>query len=140
MTQAPSEVSYGVGACGTCRHLFLLTPELRTCPLCDRPADREIAFSEEAAVAVAVAEEAEASASAPEPPIPFTVTCPHCDQAVLLEVTQEAIMVVTPPAVPPEEEVGEPPSRTEPPPPPPIVGVDPQEPMVPPQDGPPAPD
>jgi len=104
MTQAPAAVSYGVGGCGACRHVFLVTPDLRNCPLCDRPADRVLAFTGEAEVIVATAVAAAEEPSQPEAPIPFTIACPHCSKLVQLEVSEEAITVVLPPPAPLEEE------------------------------------
>lgn len=137
MMGPPAAISYGVGGCGRCRHVFLVTPELRTCPLCDGPVGMVLAFLVEDVGSPVVEEVVREFEPEAEPPIPFTVVCPHCDQAILLEVSQEAIAVVTPSAPPPEEEAGEPPSRTEPPSPPPTVEEEPQEPMAGPHDPPP---
>lgn len=137
MNQRPAEISYGVGACGSCRHIFLITPQLRNCPLCDRPADRAIAFTGEAETIVAVAAEAAVEASAAEPPVPISIVCPHCDQVVLLQVTEEAIAVVAPPAAPSPGESEAPPPADEPPAPPTQEEEERQEPLVAPQEGPP---
>lgn len=104
MTQARAGPDYGIGGCGSCRHVFLVTPDLRNCPLCDRPADRVLAFTGEAEVMVATAVAAAEEASQPEPPVPFTVACPHCGKLVQLQVTEEEIAVVPPPEPPPAEE------------------------------------
>lgn len=137
MNQPPVEVQYGVGACGSCRHVFLVTPELRNCPLCDRPADRVLAFAGAVEAAVAAAETSLEGEGPADAAIPFTVTCPHCDKPVLLEVTQEAISVVAPSIYPLEEEPGAPASESEPPASPPAAAEEPQEPMAGPHDPPP---
>lgn len=104
MNPPPAEISYGVGGCGFCRHIFLITPQLRNCPLCDRPASGAIPFSGEAEDIVRVAEEAAAEASAEEPPTPIAVACPYCSKLIQLEVTQELVTAVRTPEPPPAEE------------------------------------
>lgn len=138
MNERPTEISHGVGGCGACRHIFLVTPEARDCPLCGRPTYWVLPFSPERMEAVeVVAPEPEAPAVV-EPPVPFSITCPHCGLIVLLEVTEEAIAVVTQPAVPQTEEPGAPPPTETPPAPPPAEEEPEEEPLVTPQEGPPA--
>lgn len=137
MTQSQAGPLYGVGGCGTCRHVFLVTPELRSCPLCDRPPDRVLAFAEAVAATVAAVEVALGESEEADAPIPYSVTCPHCDQEVLLEVTAEAITVIAPSHAPPEEWPEAPKVEPEPPAPPLEEEEEAQEPLVAPQEGPP---
>lgn len=102
MTDGSGLPEFAVGACGPCRHVFLMTPEAVTCPLCGRAPSAINPFPEAGVSAAPVEVPAAEEPAVEEEPVVITVTCPHCDKLVDLAVTQEQVAVVpSPPAEPP---------------------------------------
>jgi hypothetical protein len=99
---APSTVA--IGACLSCRSLFLITPDTDRCLLCGRAPSHMLPFG--LATPVDMIPEPVASEPTPEPPAPYVtiIYCPHCDELVELLVADMEVSVIPPSVAPLAEE------------------------------------
>lgn len=93
-SEAPTaSVAYGIGACFNCLNLCLVTPTRRTCPLCDSPPARVLAFVDAAGAAIeegGVASPTEAPAAQPTV---LGITCPSCHTGLEVAITEDFVDV-----------------------------------------------
>lgn len=130
MNQPLATPGYGVGGCVTCRQVFLVTPEGRTCPLCDGPPLQILEFPTEGPVSGPYPVPEPEAEPGPETPTEITVTCPHCDQLVILHVSEDEVAVIAPSAAPQEEPLVAPATEDGPPAAPLAEEEEPQEPLA----------
>lgn len=110
MAQPVATTDVAIGACLSCRSLFLVTYDTPNCLLCGRLPAFTLPFATAHPEPVEGPETVLEGLPPPAPVATWTISCPHCEGDIEVEVTEGEISVRAPflPPAPPEEPQPEP--------------------------------